>query len=570
MQNKAKIAVAVLIALAAAYCALPLFYETFNYCPAMEEDQPYKRVLQTWAILTNQRVALDTEVPELPVCRLPAYKGKSPSRVLSVSFANSIEAYDKCTEDICFLVINDEIVKGKFKDDNTANNTTDNSTDIQPAASLQIVELIDVNSSGKYVIQQVRKRDFVTPEGNFPMSPLGRTRITGVEFVYFNGFETYPYGYEGETTYYPAWKLTALTSNYGDEVLMIKTGSLSWEGVRVHSGDSMQQAVNYTGSGEIPCSFNNTDSWNEIAVYPGDSIQKAINGAASGDIIVVYPGTYAENLFVDKPLTVISQSGNPDDTVIRADDPENHVFHVSSDHVAINGFNITGAGDRGKAGIYLHASDGNITDNRLVYNDYGIFLKDAGDWILKNNSVSNGKYGIYLSDSGKNTLVANKANNNFWYGMYLRDSGSNNLESNFANSNGKYGIFLRNSDDNRLLGNNISNPGSEVDRNGIRVEDSCKNKLINNDVSSSWSAVSLSNSSDNELSKNVISMNYFSICLDDSDNNKLLDNTVDSNVYKYGITLANSRNNTLKGNIAVSGLGVKVWSDPYSENNSGS
>ncbi|HII02253.1 TPA: DUF1565 domain-containing protein [Methanosarcinaceae archaeon] len=334
--------------------------------------------------------------------------------------------------------------------------------------------------------------------------------------------------------------------------------------------EEIHQAINDTDSGEITWTLKDTDSWNGVAVYPGDSIQKAINGAASGDIIVVYPGTYTENLFVDKPLTVVSHSGNPDDTVIRADDPENHVFHVSSDHVAINGFNITGAGGRGKAGIYLHASDGNITGNRLVYNDYGIFLKDAGDWVLKNNSVSNGKYGIYLSDSGTNTLVANKANNNSWYGVYIRDSGNNELDSNLADSIGKYGIFLRNSDGNRLLGNNISNPGIKVDRNGIRLEDSCKNKLINNDVSRSWRAVSLSNSSDNELSKNVVSMNYFSICLDDSDNNKLLDNTVDSNVYKYGITLANSSNNTLEGNTAVSGIGVKVWSDPYSENNSGS
>ncbi len=334
--------------------------------------------------------------------------------------------------------------------------------------------------------------------------------------------------------------------------------------------EEIHPAVNDTDSEEILRTLNDTGSWNEVAVYPGNSIQKAINGAASGDIIVVYPGTYTENLFVDKPLTLISHSGNPDDTVIRANDFENHVFHVSSDHVAINGFNITGAGGRGKAGIYLHGSDGNITGNRLVYNDYGIFLKDAGDWALNNNSASKGKYGIYLSDSGLNTLVANKANNNSWYGVYIRDSGNNKLDSNLANSNGKYGIFLRNSGGNRLLGNNISNPGIKVDRNGILLEDSSKNKLINNDVSSSWRAVSLGNSSDNELSKNVISMNYFSICLDGSDNNKLLDNTVDSNVYKYELTLANSHNNTLEGNTAVSGLGVKVWSDPYSENNSGS
>jgi hypothetical protein len=54
------------------------------------------------------------------------------------------------------------------------------------------------------------------------MFSMGRIRITDVEFVYFNGFDIYSYRYKGQTTYYPAWKVTVETSNYGNEVLMIK------------------------------------------------------------------------------------------------------------------------------------------------------------------------------------------------------------------------------------------------------------------------------------------------------------------------------------------------------------
>lgn len=38
-------------------------------------------------------------------------------------------------------------------------------------------------------------------------------------------FESYPYKYEGKTTYYPAWKITAETSNCGEEIIMIKAAS---------------------------------------------------------------------------------------------------------------------------------------------------------------------------------------------------------------------------------------------------------------------------------------------------------------------------------------------------------
>ncbi len=53
------------------------------------------------------------------------------------------------------------------------------------------------------------------------MPLLGWVRILDVELVYFDFFDYYPYEYKGETTYYPAWKITAETSNYGDEVIMI-------------------------------------------------------------------------------------------------------------------------------------------------------------------------------------------------------------------------------------------------------------------------------------------------------------------------------------------------------------
>lgn len=219
MQEKAKGVIAIIIGMAILYCALPLFYETFNYYPPMKEDMPYKKTVQIWNTLTNQRVTLDTEIPPIAVNKLPVYRGKSSSNILNVSFINSNESYNESynniySGEIYFLVANNEIVESRF-------NLTDSAVGLEPIqkASLQATGF---NDSGKYIIQQVRNRNFVAQKDNLPRFSLGRVRITDVKFVYFNGFDTYPYRHENQTKYYPAWKLTVETSNYGDEVLMIK------------------------------------------------------------------------------------------------------------------------------------------------------------------------------------------------------------------------------------------------------------------------------------------------------------------------------------------------------------
>jgi hypothetical protein len=53
------------------------------------------------------------------------------------------------------------------------------------------------------------------------MSSLGRVKIVDVELVYFDLFDNYPYEYEVETAYCPAWKITANTANYGDGMILI-------------------------------------------------------------------------------------------------------------------------------------------------------------------------------------------------------------------------------------------------------------------------------------------------------------------------------------------------------------
>ena len=137
-------------------------------------------------------------------------------------------------------------------------------------------------------------------------------------------------------------------------------------------------------------------SADETYVYLGDSIQSAINDAASGDTIIVYPGIYSENIDVNKSVIIKSKSGNPDDTIIRAANSSDHVFNVTANNVAINGFTITGAFEK-LAGVSVNNSDyGIISNNLFLENGRGVLLKSASNNILENNTAINNDVAIRI------------------------------------------------------------------------------------------------------------------------------------------------------------------------------
>jgi len=71
------------------------------------------------------------------------------------------------------------------------------------------------------------------------------------------------------------------------------------------------------------------------------TIQGAVNAAGDYDTILVYPGTYTENVDVNKKLNITSTEG-ASVTYVKAAASNDHVFDIQSNNVNISGFNISG------------------------------------------------------------------------------------------------------------------------------------------------------------------------------------------------------------------------------------
>ena len=288
------------------------------------------------------------------------------------------------------------------------------------------------------------------------------------------------------------------------------------------------------------------DTWEKAA----SSIQAAIDAASAGDIIIVGSsdtghgtGEYTENVDVNKSLTIKSERGSDNTTVI-AKNAWDHVFDVQANSVTIGGencgFSIYGATGDWKAGIYLGSgiTGCTIQDNRCGWdntnnNDYGIYLVSSSNNTLTNNNASNNSFGIILNESGNNTLTGNTANNNYYDGIYLDHSSNNTLTGNTASSNASYGIYLEDSGNNTLTGNTASS-----NYNGIYLEESGNNTLTGNTASSNADCgIYLDYSCNaNTLTGNTASSNGNSgIYLYSSSNDTLTDNTMSGNQYNFSV-----------------------------------
>ena len=159
-------------------------------------------------------------------------------------------------------------------------------------------------------------------------------------------------------------------------------------------------------------------------------IQWAVSNASTGDTIFVRNGTYAENVVVNKPLTLQGEDRN---TTIIDGGGYLDVIRVTAKGVSISGFTVRNSGSYygGGAGIYLSSGFNMLVNNIIMYNRYGIHLDCSDGNEIIDNIVSKNRRGIYLDyhkydGSDSNVVINNNILDNIEYGIHVSLHSDNN------------------------------------------------------------------------------------------------------------------------------------------------
>src|SRR5262245_55907747 len=190
-----------------------------------------------------------------------------------------------------------------------------------------------------------------------------------------------------------------------------------------------------------------------IRVTPGQTIQSAIASTINGDTVQVAPGIYVENInFGGKAITVRSESGRPEDTIIDGGKVNPVVMFNSGEgrDSVLNGFTLqNGRADLSNGimfgeggGVRIEISSPTITNNVITNNgacDGGGVYIVAGSPLVQMNTITGnsagtdkcagGTYGvgIFISGSGSPEILDNVISQNtafFGGGLGLGLAGS--------------------------------------------------------------------------------------------------------------------------------------------------
>lgn len=145
---------------------------------------------------------------------------------------------------------------------------------------------------------------------------------------------------------------------------------------------------------------------------PYRTIQSAVDAAAPGLTIIVHPGTYDEDVTVNKRLTIRSLEG-PGKTTVQTSLGGKNTISVTASGVSLSGFTIRHVTDIYSAGVSLeNVSCSRVSGNVIRDNSYGVYVSEGStnNIIVGNECISNIN-GIYMEGS-QNYISGNKIHGN--------------------------------------------------------------------------------------------------------------------------------------------------------------
>lgn len=197
------------------------------------------------------------------------------------------------------------------------------------------------------------------------------------------------------------------------------------------------------------------------AAAPDASISDAISNATPGDTVTIPPGTYHEQITIDRPITLVGVGWPVIDGGRKGD-----VVVIAAEGVTLRGFVIQASGrdvfDE-PAGIRVKGNNAIVEGNRLLDVLYGITLEESGSHTVRDNSISSiveftserRGHALYLYQTSNNVIERNTVD----YakdGVFLGFATNNRIDGNRV-SHMRYGIHYMYADDNTFTGNVFTN-----------------------------------------------------------------------------------------------------------------
>lgn len=288
---------------------------------------------------------------------------------------------------------------------------------------------------------------------------------------------------------------------------------------------------------------------------PGNytTIQEAINDAISGDTIYVYNGTYSEQVYISKGLTLVGENRNS----IIDGGGSGPIMNAYADGISVTGFTLTNGGDwPGDFGLILQGSQScQIINNSFESSYGGIYIGSSSNSIIANNSITSNYEGITLLNSDGITITTNYIGQSLYHAIALKDSSDSNVSSNDIRFNG-VSILLDNSNVNTVTANWILG-----NNEGISLRSSSANTVHSNEIlGSSNGGIRLQLSNNNLILNNTHSGNDVSVLLDSSEYNTLIANTASGRgVFITGDRLEHWNTHVIDSSNTVRGERVLYW-----------
>ena len=172
-------------------------------------------------------------------------------------------------------------------------------------------------------------------------------------------------------------------------------------------------------------------------VGDGESISAALKSVSPGDTIRLTGSDYAENLTIDVPITLISDS-----TATIRGGYEGHVVHITAPGTVIEDLHISESGPhltKDMAVVLIEADDVTIRNCTITESLHGIYVK-GGNRVNILGNIIEGRLDLIESDRGN--------------GIHLWNSAGNIVEGNEI-FNVRDGIYFSFANDTEITGNHI-------------------------------------------------------------------------------------------------------------------